>query len=81
MYQFRCNHFGDLVSSDKTITAAVRSKVQACSHFIAGISRLNHAADIDVRLLFVVSCVGSDPRDLLIIISEKSYWLCMCLTE
>jgi hypothetical protein len=38
---------------------------------------------MDVRLLFVVSCVGSDPCDLLIIISEVLLvvyvYNCVCL--
>ena len=57
----------------------VLSGAQVCSHLIVGIASSNPAESMDIRLLFVVYCVGTGVCDGLIALPEESYRVCVCV--
>jgi hypothetical protein len=59
------------------IPMSARCKAQVCSRFIRGVAGSNLAKGMDVRILCLLCCVGSDLRDKLITRSEESYSVCV----
>jgi len=62
------------------IPVAVRSKVYVCSRLFVGIAGSDSAKGMECSSrAFVVFCVSSDLCDGLIIHSEESYRVCVCV--
>ena len=62
-----------------SIKVAVRSNAQDLKCLIGGITGLNLAEGMDVRLLCLLSLAGSGFCDELITRSRESYRLCVCV--
>jgi hypothetical protein len=57
------------------------SKALVCGRSIGVIAVSNPTEDMNVRLMFVVCCVGSGRCDELVTLSEESYGVCLCVCD
>jgi len=62
-----------------TNQVTAQSKAYVCSHSIGGIAGSNQAQGMDVHLSCLLCCVRSGLCDGLIILSEESHHLCVCM--
>ena len=75
----QCSHFLEANLVHTPINVAVRPKTYVCNCLIAGIASSNPSDGMDVRLVFLVCCVGRGLCDGLITRSYESRRRCLCL--